>query len=136
MAYRTISAGLLLVASLFLFNIVAAQYVFPLAGVNFACGFGATERTAKMQPLIRRAPAMALNGDIYVADAGNARIRMIKINSIITTVAGTGKDGYSGDGGLATLAKIGATPQMVFDASGNLYFADSGYHCIRMINSK
>ncbi len=136
MAYRNYLRRPLLVASLFLFNIVAAQYVFPLAGVNFAQGFWGDGANCQNAAFNSPGPlAMAPNGDIYVADAGNARIRMIKINSIITTVAGTGKDGYSGDGGLATLAKIGAITAMVFDASGNLYFADSSYHCIRMINS-
>lgn len=136
MAYRNYLRRPLLVASLFLFNIVAAQYVFPLAGVNFAQGFWGDGANCQNAAFNSPGPlAMAPNGDIYVADAGNARIRMIKTNSIITTVAGTGKDGYSGDGGLATLAKIGAITAMVFDASGNLYFADSSYHCIRMINS-
>ena len=74
------------------------------------------------------------NGDIYLGD-GVGRIR--KINSetgIITTIAGIGQSGYTGDGGLATKARIGAPTAICLDKEGNLYFSDRVNHVIRKIN--
>jgi len=65
------------------------------------------------------------NGEIYIADSGNNRIRKIDSKGIITTVAGTGLNGYSGDGGLATSAAF--SPESIFVRSnGEIYIADTG----------
>ena len=74
-------------------------------------------------------------GDIYIADAGNSVIRMItKSTGIITTVAGTGAEGYSGDGGLASSALLNAPVGVTIDnISGNIYISDSKSNVIRMI---
>jgi DNA-binding beta-propeller fold protein YncE len=70
-------------------------------------------------------------GDIYLGDA-IGRIRRIDTRSgIITTVAGCGLPGYSGDGGAATQARIGHPTAICFDAQGHLYFADKAYHVVR-----
>lgn len=63
-------------------------------------------------------------GNIYVPDAENHRIRKIDQAGIITTIAGTGTMGYSGDGGLATAARIAFPGAVVIDNAGNLYFGD------------
>ncbi|MCA1683772.1 MAG: DUF11 domain-containing protein, partial [Actinobacteria bacterium] len=73
-------------------------------------------------------------GNLYIADSANNRIRMINRRGIITTVAGTGDYGYSGDGGPATSAAI-SQPQSVFvDPVGNLYIADWGNNVIRKVD--
>jgi sugar lactone lactonase YvrE len=78
----------------------------------------------------------AANDDIYLGD-GVGRIRRIEAQTgIITTVAGTGQSGYSGDGGLATEAQIGSPTAVCLDAVGNLYFADNAYHVIRKVETK
>jgi sugar lactone lactonase YvrE len=64
-------------------------------------------------------------GNVYIADAGNNRIR--KVNSstgIISTIAGTGMGGFSGDGGHATSAKLLSPQDLCFDSKGNLYIAE------------
>ena len=63
-------------------------------------------------------------GNVYIADSDNARIRRVDANGIITTIAGTGKLGYSGDGKAATAAMLSRPAALAFDAAGNLYFAD------------
>ena len=69
--------------------------------------------------------AADLSGNLYIADTGNNRSRRVSINGIITTVAGNGTSGYSGDGGLATSAELNNPVDVAADGSGNLYIADS-----------
>jgi trimeric autotransporter adhesin len=78
--------------------------------------------------------AMDASGNIYIADTFNHRIRMVtKSTGIISTVAGTGSYGYSGDGGIATSAKLTHPQGFAIDASGNIYIADADNHRIRMV---
>ena len=74
-------------------------------------------------------------GNLYIADSGNDRIRKLAPNGIITSIAGTGKAGYSGDGGPATSATLNFPEQAEMDALGNLYIADSGNNVIRKIGA-
>lgn len=64
-------------------------------------------------------------GNLYLADTTNQRIRKIDTAGIITTVAGTGQQGYSGDGGPATKATLALPQGVTADAAGNIYFADN-----------
>ena len=70
-------------------------------------------------------------GNVYIADRDNHRIRRVDIDGVITTVAGTGVAGNSGDGGLATLAKLNGPTSVSLDGTGNLYVADTGNHRVR-----
>jgi sugar lactone lactonase YvrE len=78
---------------------------------------------------------MSPAGVLYIADAGNNRIRKVDVNGIISTIAGTGVAGFSGDGGQATAAKISDPQDLHLDSLGNLYFVDLVNNCIRKINS-
>jgi len=73
-------------------------------------------------------------GNLYIADFGNNRIRMISTTGIITTIAGS-TSGFSGDGAAATAAQISSPTDVAIDATGNLYICDYGNHHIRKINS-
>ena len=77
------------------------------------------------------------NGDLLIADRGNHRIRKLDTDTgTITTFAGTGSAGFSGDGGPATAAQLSA-PYGVFAASsGDVYIADSANHRIRRVDAK
>ena len=74
-------------------------------------------------------------GDLYIADFSNNRIRKVDANGIITTVAGNGNAGYSGDGGAATSAGLYWPDGLSFDASGNLYISEQGDNRIRMVGT-
>ena len=77
----------------------------------------------------------AVTGNIYMCDTANSVIRMItKRTGIITAIAGTGRQGYSGDGGLATSAKLSSASGVAVDAlTGNVYICDTGNNVIRMV---
>lgn len=73
-------------------------------------------------------------GDVYIADRGTYRIRKINGSTgIITTIAGIGEAGASGDGGLATAAKIDKPRLCVDPVTRDLYFSEIDYHRIRKI---
>jgi uncharacterized protein YjiK len=71
------------------------------------------------------AVAYDANGNLYLADANNHVIREVSTTGIITTIAGTGIEGYSGDGAAATAAQLDTPTGVAVDASGNLYIADA-----------
>ena len=77
------------------------------------------------------------NHFLYIADTGNHKIRMVNFNmgGIMTTFAGTGIFGFSGDTGLAINAQFYAPYDVACDANGNVFIADSGNSRIRMVNS-
>jgi hypothetical protein len=80
--------------------------------------------------------ALALDGygNIYIADVGNERIREVTISTgMITTVAGTGAAGFSGDGGLAVVAELDSPRGVAVDAIGNIYIADQLNNRIRKV---
>ncbi len=80
-------------------------------------------------------PVDVLIGNVYIGDYCNHRIRKITVStSIITTFAGTGSYGYSGDNGQATAANIAYPAGVNFDSAGNVYFGDqSGFNVIRKV---
>ncbi|MEP6714054.1 MAG: IPT/TIG domain-containing protein, partial [Terriglobia bacterium] len=80
-----------------------------------------------------RSLAIDAAGNLYVAEL--YRVRKISPGGIITTIAGTGKSGFSGDGGLATLAQFTILSGIAAEASGNLFVVDVGNHRIRKISA-
>jgi sugar lactone lactonase YvrE len=74
------------------------------------------------------------NGDLFLADANNHVVREVSKTGTITTVAGTGIEGFSGDGAAATAAQLDTPTGVAVDASGNLYIADSHNHRIRKVS--
>ena len=64
-------------------------------------------------------------GNLFIADLNNNRIRMVNTSFVISTIVGTGVVGYVGDGGPASLAQLQRPSGFAFDSSGNLYIADS-----------
>ena len=73
------------------------------------------------------------SGNLYIADTYNSSIRKITPEGIISTIAGTGDYGYSGDGGLATQAQLDEPYGLTIDSAGNLYIADTYNNCIRKV---
>ncbi len=84
---------------------------------------------------LRDAQGVALDraGNLYIADAGDHRVRKVSPSGTISTVAGTGMPGFSGDDGLATAAQLNLPYGVAVDAAGNLYIADLGNNRVRRI---
>ena len=76
-------------------------------------------------------------GNLYIADQYNDRIRKVSATTgIITTVAGNGTQGYSGDGGPATSAELYYPGTIAIDSANNVYFSDQFNNRIRKIDAK
>ena len=74
-------------------------------------------------------------GNMYIADAGNLRIRKVNISGIITTFAGNGTWGHNGDGGPAIAAQFKVPSFIATDNNGNIYISDASDCCIRKVNT-
>ena len=73
-------------------------------------------------------------GNLYIADADNDAIRKVDLSGIITTVAGNGTPGYSGDNGPATSAQLWGPSGVVVDNAGNIYIADWTNNAVRKVD--
>jgi sugar lactone lactonase YvrE len=78
--------------------------------------------------------AVGASGQIFVADSRNDRIRVITTDANISTFAGSGVQGYAGDGGAATAAELSLPRGLIVTSGGALIFADSNNQRIRMVN--
>ena len=74
-------------------------------------------------------------GNLFIGDRDNNRVRKVSTTGIITTIAGTGAAGFSGDGGDATAAKINHPYGVAVDNRGNVYIADNYNNRLRMVNA-
>src|SRR5260370_8364059 len=72
-------------------------------------------------------------GNLFIADSTNNRIRKVDAGGTITTLAGNGTFGFSGDGGPATAANLAGPNGAVLDAPGNLFIADTSNQRIRNV---
>jgi sugar lactone lactonase YvrE len=79
---------------------------------------------------------IAPDGSVYIADNNNHRVRRVDLGTgVITTVAGTGSAGFSGDGGPATAARLNEPRNIAFDATGRLYIVDQNNDRIRRVDT-
>src|SRR5579871_4475762 len=74
-------------------------------------------------------------GNLYLAETASHVIRKVDPNGIITTIAGTGTQGFSGDNGQATAAQLDSPQGVALDAANNIYIADTHNDCIRKITA-
>src|SRR5215472_4261747 len=79
--------------------------------------------------------ALDKSGDLFIADLGNNVVRKVTRGGIITTVAGNGISGYSGDDGPATSATLTRPTDVAVDGEGNLFILDSGNNRVREVTA-
>jgi sugar lactone lactonase YvrE len=98
-------------------------------------GDGGPATSAELTSPAKDGLALDTAGNLYIADAGNNCIRRVdQATGIITTVAGTGLAGFSGDGSSPASAQLSNPEDVMLDGNGNLYIADTGNNRIRAIN--
>ncbi len=114
---------------------VNAEGIISTIAGSGICGFSGDGAAAKTA-MISNVAGMTfdLEGNLLISDQGNERIRKITPAGIITTIAGDGTFGYSGDGGLATKASLGQPIGISVDRFGNLYIADAANNVIRLVD--
>jgi uncharacterized protein (TIGR03437 family) len=128
-------SAILTIASALASGIATAQTISTIAGdgaASFAGDAGLATAAALNHPRIM---AIDAAGNIFVADMDNSRVRRVATNGIITTVAGTGVAGYSGDNGPAIAAQLSQPQAVAIDASGNLIIADTQNRRIRRVDA-
>lgn len=81
-----------------------------------------------------RGVCLAASGNLFIADSENHRIRRVAASGVITTVVGTGFAGNSGDGGLATLAKLDDPRGICVDPAENIFFVDAARNVLRVVS--
>lgn len=125
--------------SFFLFSVVlfaaraGAQVVSTIAGTGVAGFAGDNGPAATAQLTASRGMNFDAQGNLYLCQVH--RIRKIDVNGIITTIAGNGTAGFSGDGGPATAALLSTPADIAVDAAGNIFFSDEGNTRIRRIDA-
>ncbi|HTB12228.1 MAG TPA: hypothetical protein VK752_11680 [Bryobacteraceae bacterium] len=113
----------------------AATGVLTLAVGNGTAGFsGDSGPAASAQVSDPQGVAVDSSGNLYIADATNHRIRKVS-SGTITTIAGNGTAGFTGDNGPATSAELNGPIGIAVDSSGNLYIADSGNNRVRKVTN-
>jgi len=118
------------VVTVLLATVASAATVTTLVG-NGVAGFSDTQ--------VNNPYGMAIgpDGGLYFCDRGNQRIRRLDLTTKkMTTIAGNGQRGYTGDGGPATAATLAEPHEILFDAAGDLYIAERDNHAIRKVNMK
>ena len=116
-------------------RIVNAQGTINTLAGNNKTGFsgdgGPANKASLNGPL-----GMALDnaGNLYFADLSNNRIRKVDTHGIITTIAGNGNEGFSGDGGAAIAAQLNNPHCVAVDSAGNVYFSDTNNQRIRKVD--
>ncbi|MBK8313867.1 MAG: hypothetical protein IPL01_07490 [Acidobacteria bacterium] len=96
------------------------------SGDNGPAPFGWLNRPARL--------AFDSSGNLFFADTTNHRIRRVNSQGVLSTIAGTGVQGFSGDNGPAISAQLNSPLGVAVDKDGNVYFSDSNNHRIRLVN--
>jgi trimeric autotransporter adhesin len=117
-------------------RVVKQGVIFTFAGIcgtngGFSGDGGPATKAQLNNP---RDVAADVSGNIYIADSYNFRIRVVTPNGVITTIAGSNKTGYSGDGGLATKAELGFPQGVAVGPNGLIYIADAQNNVVRMLS--
>jgi len=112
---------------------VSDGVITTVAGMNVS-GFAGDNGPATSALLyLPSGVAMDSADNLYIADTYNHRVRKVS-NGVITTVAGSGTSGFSGDNGSATSAQLNGPYRVAVDSAGNLYIADSGSRRVRRVS--
>ncbi|HEY3706167.1 MAG TPA: FG-GAP-like repeat-containing protein [Terracidiphilus sp.] len=125
------------VTAQFFIQSAKSRFIYTVAGSG-TWGFSGDGGPATLAALNDPAhTAIDAAGNLYIADTGNQVVRKVdSATGVISTIAGTGAGGYSGDNGPATRAQLSSPYSLAFDSPGNLYIGDIGNGVIRRVDAK
>ena len=112
----------------------AAGTIATIAGTGKCCFSGDGGPATSAQLRFPDAVAVDGRGNVYIGDRDNFRVRKVDAAGTITTIAGTGERGFSGDGGPATSARITDPHGVAVDGKGNVYIADYTNNRVRKVS--
>jgi trimeric autotransporter adhesin len=115
-------------------RVVSSTGVITTLAGNGSPGFGGDGGGAAAAQLNTPSGLAIDGGTLYIADTGNNRVRAVSPQGVITTVAGNGSPGYSGDGGAAANAQLYAPVGVAVDGAGNVYIAEFSNSRIRKVS--
>ncbi|HET9849570.1 MAG TPA: IPT/TIG domain-containing protein, partial [Candidatus Dormibacteraeota bacterium] len=106
------------------------------AGNGTACG-SSGDGGSGLQAQVCQPSGLAYDGagDLFIADTNSNRVREVKTDGTISTVAGNGTAGFAGDNGAATSAELNAPRRVAVDAAGDLFIADTGNQVVRKVSA-
>jgi len=113
----------------------SAGNIATVAGTGTQAGYTGDGGAATSAKLNAPQGVFEISGEFFVADTLNHCIRKVSTSGTITTVAGTGTAGFSGDGGAAAAARLSSPGGVFVDGAGNLFIADSGNHRVRVVSA-
>jgi len=116
-------------------KIDASGIIITIAGTGTAGYSGDSGLAMNAQINLPRGIAADDSGNVYIADYGNNCIRKVDNMGYITTIAGTGHPGYTGDNGPAVAAKLNSPSGVAVDNKGNIFIADRSNQVVRKVNS-
>jgi DNA-binding beta-propeller fold protein YncE len=118
-------------------SVLSAQSVVTIAGTGTA-GFSGDGGPGMMAQVNNPyGLVVGPDGALYFCEIGNHRVRRLDLKTnAISTVAGSGEKGYSGDGGPALAAALNEPYEVRFDAAGNMFFAEMQNHVVRRVDAK
>lgn len=115
----------------------SAEIIETVAGTGQAADNGAAGLADQINIGQTFGVEFGADGALYVCEVENHRVRRVDLQTRrVTTVAGNGKAGYSGDGGLATNATMNEPYEVRFDASGNMFVVEMQNHVVRRVDAK
>ena len=133
---RNASAAVLVVALCFCLVERAAAQIYPFT-INTVVGqYPSGDQGPPSAALLAYPTRVSVDtkGNVYIADTDNNRVRKI-VGGKITTIAGTGAEGFSGDGGAAISAQLESPSGVAIDSAGNIYIYDAGNLRIRKVDA-
>lgn len=113
----------------------ATGIITTIAGTGDCCFAGDGLPPASSSLFRPTGTVFGADGRAYIADTVNHRIRMVGVDGLMRTIAGTGARGFSGDGGAATSAHLSEPRSVAVDRAGNVIFSDTGNNRIRRIDT-
>ena len=134
--FRVLISGALISAAAHRGGAAAARQITTFAGTGLAGYSGDNGSAGKAQLKNAYGITRGPDGALYICDMDNHRIRKVSRDGNITTVAGTGKRGYSGDGGPALQAELNEPYEVRFDKAGDMFFVEMRNHIVRRVDGR